>query len=269
MPIKQFILDMDGVLWRGDTLLPGFEQFFTTMAERDIPFVLATNNASKTPDQYVKKLANYGLTVTEAQIMTSAEATGSYLRSSYPAGTMAYVLGGDGLHEAMSKRGFVVVDDYKPDSNVELVVVGFNPAVCYKEMADATLYINNQGARFVGSNPDSSFPHELGQMPGAGAILALIATATDVQPEIIGKPGPTIFAQALERLGAKASETAMIGDRLNTDIAGADAAGLTKILVLSGISQLEELAESPWQPDLIFKHLGDLSDNLDKVLNYE
>jgi 4-nitrophenyl phosphatase len=268
LPIKQFILDMDGVLWRGDTPLPGFNQFFATLAERDIPFLLATNNASKTPQQYIQKLGKLGLAVDEAQIMTSAEATGSFLQHEYPAGTRAYVVGGDGLHYALSRRDFELVKSFDPDLDVPLVVIGFNPAVCYQDLAIATLYVN-KGARFIGSNPDSSFPSEMGQLPGAGALLALVSAATEVKPEIIGKPGPTIFREALLRLGAEAGQTAMIGDRLNTDIAGADAAGLVKVMVLSGISRPEEIAASPWQPDYVYQDLADVTANLDTVLAHE
>ena len=152
-----------------------------------------------------------------------------------------------------------------PQTSTPLVVVGFNRHVTYRELAGAALYINH-GARFIGTNPDVTFPSELGQLPGAGALLAFIATATGVTPEIIGKPGPALFQEALQRLGATdatmattAAVTAMVGDRLSTDIAGGQAAGLHTVLVMSGVTTAKELAAGTVLPDLVLDDIHALA----------
>lgn len=258
--IQNLIIDMDGVLWHGETPLPGFNAFFDTLRELDLRFVLATNNASKTLAQYQQKLAGFGVSLDREQIITSAEATGQYLGREYAAGTAVYVVGDDGLREAMSTRGFRLVsaEEAAKGETAAVVVVGFTRHVTYPELAMGSLLVH-KGAAFIGSNPDVSFPSEYGPLPGAGALIALIQAATGVEPTIIGKPGPIIFREAMEKLGGAPNHTAMVGDRLNTDIAGAKAAGLRSILLLSGISKREDLAESSLQPDYIFDDIIALS----------
>lgn len=254
--IRNLIIDMDGVLWHGNTPLPGFNDFFDTLHALDLNFVLATNNAARTPDQYQQKLAKLDVTVEKTQIITSAEATGQYIAKQHPAGTAVYVVGDDGLREAMTSRGFrLVTPEQAADGETAAVVtVGFTRHITYPQLAMGSLLVH-KGADFIGSNPDVSYPSEYGPLPGAGALIALIQAATGVEPTIIGKPGPIIFREAMERLGGAPDNTAMIGDRLNTDIAGAKAADLYGILLLSGISTREDLANSPVQPDLVLDDL--------------
>lgn len=261
--IKFLILDMDGVLWRGETPMPGLAQFFEDIRAAGIEAILATNNASKTVEQYQQKLARFGVDMPAERILTSAEATGDYLAESYPPGTAVYVVGGPGLHEAMTSRGFEVVTPRQAREGraAELVVIGFSPQATYDDLAMAA-HLVHKGARFVGTNPDVTFPSEVGPMPGAGALLALVSTATGVEPTIVGKPKPIMFEQALHRLNADKRDTAMVGDRLATDIAGARELGLQTILVLSGISTREEAANGPVEPDLILTDIGALADYL-------
>ncbi len=258
--IKNLILDMDGVLWRGETPMPGLNHFFDTLRRRDINFVLATNNATQTAVQYTGKLARFGVTVPPSQIVTSAEATADYLRDEYAPGTAVYVVGEPGLHQALQAREFVIcgAQEVRDGLVPALVVVGFNRHADYPLLAMAALAIH-KGARFVGTNPDVTFPSEIGLMPGAGSLLAFLQTATDVQPTIVGKPGPIMFRQALKRLGGTTANTAMVGDRLNTDIAGAKAAGLRAILVLSGITQPEDIPANGAGPDWIFADISALA----------
>ncbi|MFQ5421603.1 MAG: HAD-IIA family hydrolase, partial [Anaerolineae bacterium] len=236
--IKNLILDMDGVLWRGETPMPGLNEFFDILEQQRINFVLATNNATKTAVQYTEKLARFGIRVPPEQIVTAAEATADYLRETYGRGTAVYVVGEPGLHQALKSRSFDICSPKAVlhGSVPALVVVGFNRQADYQLLAMATLAIH-KGARFIGTNPDVTFPSEIGPMPGAGSLLAFIQSATDVTPTIVGKPGPIMFQQALKRLDGTPANTAMVGDRLNTDIAGAKAAGLPAILVLSGITR--------------------------------
>ncbi len=258
--IRNFILDMDGVLWRGETPMPGLVNFFETLREQDIGFVLATNNARKTAVQYTEKLSRLGVEIPANQILTSAETTASYLSDKYPSGSFVYVIGDKGLHEAMKEKEFVLIDrgDVKKGADVSLVVLGFTPYIEYKDLAMGSLLVH-KGAAFYRTNPDPSIPSELGPLPGAGALSAVISTATGIEPVTIGKPGPMVFEEALRRLKSSKENTAMIGDRLSTDIVGAKSAGLFAILLLSGISTREDVQESVVKPDYIFVDIEELT----------
>jgi 4-nitrophenyl phosphatase len=268
MPIRNLILDMDGVLWRGETAVTGLVDFFDTIRQLGLGFVLATNNATKTAAQYEQKLAGMGVSVPPEQILTSAEATAAYLSHHYSDGTKVYVVGESGLHQAMANRGFSILpaDGFVgAEARAALVVVGFNRQACYEHLASAA-YLINLGARFIGTNPDVTVPSEYGLLPGAGSLLAYLETATGVKPEIVGKPNRRIFDQALERLAGTADDTVMVGDRLTTDIAGAQAAGLRTILLLSGVSKMEDIAEQGIRPDWVFPDLNALAEALGNEL---
>lgn len=262
--IERLILDMDGVLWRGQTPMPGLDALFDLLDEMGIGYVLATNNATKVATQYVDRLKNYRVEVRPEQILTSSEATAAYLRARCPAGTTTYVVGEEGLRQALHAREFqVLTSEGFIDESVraEFVVVGFTRYVCYPQLASAARLIRH-GARFVGTNPDVTFPSEAGPLPGAGALLAFIEAATGVEPLIIGKPNPAIFEEALERLGGTPETTAMVGDRLETDIKGAQTAGLHTILLLSGVTGREKATQSDIRPDLIYEDISDLARHL-------
>jgi len=261
--IQNLILDMDGVLWRGDTPMPGLAEFFERLRQLNIGFVLATNNASKTPAQYVAKLARFGVEAPESAVLTSAEATAEFLRGEYEGGTAVFVVGGAGLRQAVAKRGFrlLSVEEVMAGETAAVVAVGFYQEACYAEFAAGAICVH-KGARFVGTNPDPTFPSEYGPLPGAGAFLALVETATGVAPTVIGKPGPLLFQDAMRRLGGTPENTAMVGDRLSTDIAGGIAAGIPTILLLSGITSREDLAGSDIQPDYVFADITELGKRL-------
>lgn len=260
--IQNLIIDMDGVLWRGETPMPGLADLFTKLRQRQMGFVLATNNATKTAVMYSEKLARFGVDVPPAHIITSAEATAGYLREAYDGQTAVtvYVVGEKGLHDAIVAQGFSILsaaqvhDGARPD----LVVVGFTREATYKELAMGALAVH-KGARFIGTNPDPAFPSELGPLPGAGALIGFIQIATGVEPTLIGKPGPIMFQQAMKRLGSTPQNTAMVGDRLTTDILGAKNARLHAILLLSGISTRAEVAQSGIYPDFIFADIVELT----------
>ncbi|MBK8901778.1 MAG: HAD-IIA family hydrolase [Anaerolineaceae bacterium] len=262
--IRNLILDMDGVLWRGDLPMPGLADFFITLRQQGIQFVLATNNAAKTPLQYVEKLARFGVTVAKDQIFTSAEATGDYVQGRYNPGAPVFVVGDVGLQTAIQTRGFrlLSVEEVMGGETAVFVVAGFNPHAEYNQMAAGALLIH-KGADFIGTNPDLTFPSEYGPLPGAGSFLAFLQAATGVSPVVIGKPGPLIFQMAMQKLGGTPQNTAMVGDRLETDIAGGKAAGIQTILVLSGISQLDDLAQANGlQPDFIFADIVEIAEKL-------
>jgi len=251
--IAAVIADMDGVLWRGDEPLPGLVEFFDMLRTRGLPFALATNNSAKAPAEYVAKLGRMGvLNVSEEQVITSGTATVSYLQTRYPPGTRVYVLGGDGLRTILTDAGYIVSED-----GADVVMVGFAPNLTYERLKKATLLIR-AGADFIGTNPDPSIPTPEGLAPGAGSIIAAVATASDSAPIIIGKPYPPMFEAALRFLGTLPEETLMIGDRLTTDIEGAQQVGLRTALVLTGVTTREELAVSVAQPDGVYEDLPTL-----------
>jgi 4-nitrophenyl phosphatase len=257
--IKAVISDMDGVLWRGTRLLPGMHDLFSEMRARDLPFVLATNNSGRHPEAYVQRLADKGVAgIDAAQIITSGTATADTLRAQYPDGARLHVIGEAGLRRVLSEAGFVLVDS---GGDVDAVVCGIDFDFTYAKARHATLLIRNHGAAFIGTNPDVTFPSPAGLVPGAGSVIGMIEIATDVTPQIIGKPQPAMFRVALERLGTSAHETLMIGDRLNTDIEGAQALGMQTAMVLTGVNTRAEIAQSTIKPDYIFEDLPDLLAN--------
>ena len=259
--IKNLILDMDGVLWHGETAVPGLADFFATLRRREIGFILATNNATKTVDQYTAKLARFGVIIPPAQILTSSLATAAYLSQQYPPDTAVYVIGERGLREALKAQGLRLLgrQDGENGERAAAVVIGLDRTVQYDDLAAATWYICQQQAQFVATNPDPSLPTERGPMPGAGALVAAVQAATGVKPVIIGKPGPRLFEEALRLLTGTKTNTAMVGDRLTTDIAGAQAVGLRGILLLSGVTSLVDAAVNQIKAEWVFDDLQALT----------
>lgn len=251
-PIRHLLVDMDGVLWRGSQPLPGLRRLFAFLHKHDIAFTLATNNASRTPDQYAEKLAGFGVEVPVETILTSSLVVAAYLDEVAPAGSRVYAIGRDGIEQALEEKGFVLDDE-----NADYVVVSWDRELTWEKLRTATLLIH-QGAAFIGTNPDVTFPMELGPAPGNGATLAALEAATGVSPVVTGKPEPRMYQEALGRMNATPSTTAMIGDRIETDIAGAKNLGLTTVLTLSGVTTPERLGSSPIKPDLVCEDVADL-----------
>ncbi|MBN1922043.1 MAG: HAD-IIA family hydrolase [Anaerolineae bacterium] len=252
--IRAVISDMDGVLWRGSNPLPGLRDFFALLEERGLDYMLVTNNANQSVAHYVEKLAHLGIPTAPEHVLNSAEAAGDYLAEHAPSHATVYVVGGPGLREVLARHGFILTDG----DTADYVVVGWNPTFTWEDMAKATMLIR-QGARFIGTNPDRSFPLEKGLVPGAGAQLALLEAATDVAPFVIGKPEPVLYEQAMLRMHASPETTLVIGDRLDTDILGGLRLGMPTAMVLSGINSLEDVHHSPIHPDLIFDDLKALA----------
>lgn len=247
------VLDMDGVLWHGSKPSPGLVEFFGIVRLRNIRYVLATNNSSRTVGQYVEKLASMGVEVSPEEVITSSCATADYLLTVAKPGAKVFVVGGIGLVTALESRGFQLGVD-----GAEYVVVGLDRSFTYRKMAQA-LELIQKGARYIGTNSDLTFPTADAVQPGAGAILAGISAASGVEPLIVGKPQPLMFEMALARLDTRPERTAMVGDRLETDIQGGLSAGLRTILVLSGITDEGLLAHSSIRPDWVFEDLWALT----------
>lgn len=249
--LKAAVLDMDGVTWRGSEILPGVPDFFDFLQANDIPYVLATNNSTRTVDSYVEKLNGLGIPAGPEQVVTSAVATSEYVVQHYdPAETPVYIIGQEGIRRGLAEKGF----REDPDA-ARLVVLGMDFSVNYEKFRIATLRIR-AGADFIGTNGDITFPTPEGLVPGSGSLLALLSAATDVQPLVIGKPEPAMFEVALQRLGVRPAEAVMIGDRLETDILGANQAGLHSVVVLSGVTTAETARVSAIKAGAVFENLA-------------
>lgn len=262
-PIRNLLIDMDGVLWRGDEPMPGLHRFFAFLRRHDIAFMLATNNATMTPEQHTLKLTRFGVTVPPDAVLTSALVVAAYLADVAPSGSRVYTIGEEGLDRALEEEGFILDDE-----DADYVVVGWDRELTFEKLRNASLLIH-RGAAFVGTNPDPSFPTEQGPAPGNGATLAALEAATGVSPVVTGKPEPRMYEEALRRMDARPENTAMIGDRIDTDIAGAIPIGLTTVLTLSGIATRDDIENSRIKPDLVCEDLEALLALWETILSKE
>ena len=250
--IKALVIDMDGVLWRENEAIGNLPATFARFEKAGLKVILATNNATKTQEMYIEKLAGFGAHLKKEQILNSAMGITYLLKKRFPDRGPVYIIGEIGLASALQNAGF-----YVSDQNPLAVIAGMDRKISFEKLKAATLFIRS-GVPFYGTNPDRTFPTPEGFIPGAGSILAALVAATDVEPIIAGKPAPTLYQFALEKLGTLPSETLAVGDRIETDIIGGQQAGLHTALVLSGVTTREEgLA---WKPkiDLIVPELGSL-----------
>lgn len=256
--IRAVLLDMDGVIYVGTKLLPGVQALFDYLVSSGRQWLCVTNNASKTPQQFVDTLAKMGVTAQPHQILGSAEAAAGWLRHQVNqhqwSDGKCLVMGQEGLKVALTSKGFELTDD--PHA-ATYAVAGINFQLTYEDLARTALAIR-AGAKFIGTNSDPSYPTERGQLPGAGSILALLATATGVQPQVIGKPNRGMFDQALQRLGVQPHEALMVGDRYDTDIQGAVPLGLLTAGVLTGVTTMAEWERANPKPTYVVPGLPEL-----------
>ena len=257
--ITHLIIDMDGVLYLGDKPMPRLVEFFNFLRQHSIEFILATNNSTRTPQEYVDKLAGMGVNVSPDEILVSGEATARFLAQSYPQGTRIHVFGMPSLKQAMTDQGFVLADD-----SVELVVASMDRNLTYEKLAQATILIHG-GARFYATNLDPTHPSERGLLPGTGSIILALEAASGVKPTVVGKPEPILFQLAIEQMNADCETTAVIGDRVATDIVGGKRAGLKTICVLSGASDRAEAEDI--NTDLIIEDIAHLLDAWETALS--
>ena len=255
--IRAVFFDMDGVIYVGQRLLPGVQAMLDYLTASGRRYLFVTNNATMTAVQFAEKLARLGLTVAPENILCSAEATAAWLanqiRLGWPAGKVI-VMGQAGLRDALRSAGFELTDD---PAAAAYAVAGAHFEVTYRELADAALAIRN-GARFIGTNGDRTFPSERGLIPGAGSMLALLSAATDVQPIVIGKPHPPMFEIALARVGLRRDAVMMVGDRYDTDIAGAIELGMLTTAVLTGVHDRAVFAAAQPPPHIVVEGLPEL-----------
>jgi glycerol-1-phosphatase len=242
------VFDIDGVLMRGETAVAGAGETLAALDARGVPTVYVTNNARRTPAEITAWLRAAGLTIAAERVVTSGLAAAALL----PPDTACLVIGMAGLREALSDRGCRFDDN---PATAEAVVVGFDRTLCWEDLRRATEAIV-RGARFIGTNGDTTLPVENGIWPGNGAILAALEAATGVAPEIAGKPNAPLFTAAAERLAA--APLLMVGDRLETDIAGAAGVGWDSALVLTGVDDHGAAAAADPQPTYILTGVADL-----------
>lgn len=270
--IRALIIDMDGVLWHGEQAVPGLTEFFSTLRKLELPFILATNNASLTIDQYVDKFDRMGVSVEANEVLTSGTATALHLADTYnPETTKIFVIGSEGAKTPLKNQGFTLTDLYnikdpKADNSTvaaDVVVCGLDRQLTWEKLATATMNIS-AGADFIGTNGDTTLPTEHGAAPGNGATLAAIEAATGVKATTIGKPGPILYQQALALLGVEPEATIAIGDRLDTDILGAVRTGIRSLMVLTGVSCERDIADVNYAPTWIMTDIRAITEALNQ-----
>jgi 4-nitrophenyl phosphatase len=253
---SRFAFDLDGVVWKGDRPIAGSPDTIRTLRDAGKRVTFVTNNSSDTPETYAKKLAEMGAGGSPDEVVSSADATARLLEREVPGlrGRLAYVVGGEGLLNAVASVGVrIATADEAKDAS--LVVVGWDRTLTFEKLRLATLAVR-AGAIFVASNTDATYPAPEGLIPGAGAIVAALRTSTGVEPLVAGKPDPGVFQVARDRLGG--TPALVVGDRVETDVVAAKAAGWPGALVLSGATGVPELAVAPAWPDFVLWRLTDI-----------
>lgn len=252
--IQAMMIDIDGTLIRGDQALPGMPEFFQFMNNHHIKFQVASNNATKTIHTYQQKLAALGADLTIENVLTCSTVTALYLQEHFPNGKV-YMIGQAGLSEALTDAGIGIADGF--NGKVDAVVVGGDYELTYDKLKYASLHIQ-QGAEFIGTNPDLLYPTDEGLVPECGMTLVALETATEVKPKIMGKPNQFMFELGMKKMGVKPAGTAMLGDRLETDIEGGQRAGMKSILVETGVDNRASTKSKNIFPDLIVEDLEEL-----------
>jgi NagD protein len=248
---KNYLIDMDGVLVTGGTIIPGADLFIERLKAAGKKFFVLTNNPRYTPGDLAYRLQFAGLSVPADCIFTSAMATARFLHSQRPSGT-AYVIGDSGLTSAIHGVGYVITE-----RNPDYVVLG--EAASYSlESLTVGIRLIQAGARFIATNPDANGPSETGIVPACGAIAALIERASGINAFFIGKPNPLMMRMALNAMGAHSEETAMVGDRMDTDMIAGVQTGMDTILVLSGVTRKADIERYPYRPKLVVDSVADI-----------
>ena len=255
MAIESWLMDMDGVLVHEANALPGADRFLAALREKGLPFLLLTNNSIYTRRDLAARLRTSGLDVPEESIWNSASATARFLETQRPNGT-AFVVGESGLSTSLYQAGYTLTD-----RDPDYVILGETRTYSFERITQAIRLIGD-GARFIATNPDPTGPSPSGPLPATGSVAALITKATGVEPYFIGKPNPLMMRTALNRLEAHSETTAMIGDRMDTDIVSGLEAGMETILVLSGVTTRAETERFPYRPSRIVDSVADLIDTL-------
>lgn len=253
MSYKGYLIDLDGTIYKGKDRIPAGERFISRLQELDIPYLLVTNNTTRTPEMIQEMLAeNFYVQTPLTTIYTATMATIDYMNDQNLEKT-AYVIGETGLKTAIKEAGYI-----HDKENPAYVVVGLDTKVTYDMLADATLAIQN-GAHFIGTNPDLNIPTERGLMPGAGSLIQLLEAATRIKPVYIGKPNAIIMDKALDVLGVTREDAIMVGDNYLTDVMAGIQNDIATLLVTTGSTKTEEVKNLPIQPTHVLSTLDDWS----------
>jgi NagD protein len=250
-----FLIDMDGVIYRGHHLIPGADRFIQDLIKRDIPFLFLTNNSQRTRRDVATRLDRLGIPVGEEHVFTCAMATARFLASQKPDGT-AFVIGEGGLLTALHANGYSIVD-----TDPDYVVVGEGRVLNF-EMAEAALGMIRGGAKLIATNLDPNCPTQAGMRPGCGSVVAMLEVASGIKAFSVGKPSPVMLRAARKELGLSTDQTVVIGDTMDTDILGGTQLGYKTILVLSGGTRKEDLRNFAYRPDLIVDSIADLDSQM-------
>jgi NagD protein len=252
-----FLIDMDGVIYRGGHLIPGADDFINGLRAAEIPFRFLTNNSQRTRRDVAKRLQRLGIDVESQHVYTCAMATARFLAQQKPHGT-AYVIGEGGLLTALHENGYAVVD-----RDPDYVVVGEGRTISF-EMVEAALKMVLGGAKLVATNLDPNCPTESGLRPGCGATVAMLEAASGVKAFSVGKPSPVMLRGARKELGLTTDQTVVIGDTMETDILGGVQLGYHTVLVLSGGTASQDLHRSAYHPELVIDSIADLNQRLEE-----
>lgn len=244
---------MDGVIYSGTRLIPGAANFITRLRNNRIPYRFLTNNSQRARRDVALKLRRLGIQAEPEDVFTCAMATARFLASQKRGGT-AYVIGENGLANALHVNGYTIVDD-----DADYVVVGEGRTLTF-EMIERGVRLVERGARLIATNLDPSCPTESGIRPGCGAIVAMIEKATGVKAFSVGKPSPVMMRAARKEMGLSSEQTVMVGDTMETDILGAVQLGYRSVLVLSGGTKREDLSRFAYQPDIVVENIGEIPD---------
>jgi NagD protein len=253
--IESWLMDMDGVLVHEQAAIPGADRFLRRLRERALPFLVLTNNSIYTRRDLAARLLASGLEVPEEAIWTSALATASFLEAQRPGGT-AFVIGEAGLTTALHESGYTLTE-----ASPDYVVLGETRTYSFERITQAIRLVA-AGARFIATNPDPTGPTPQGPLPATGSVAALISRATGVAPYFVGKPNPLMMRSALNAIDAHSETTAMVGDRMDTDVVSGLEAGMHTILVLTGSTSREAAERFPYRPSRIVQSVADLVDEL-------
>jgi len=260
--IKTVLLDMDGVLWHGSEPVIDIQSLFKCIRDSNLQAYCVTNNSTSSVGYHLERLRGFGVSLSPQQIITSAEATGAYLKKTFSEGGDVFLIGEEGIRQALEQRGFDILE-VGSNKDPLAVIVGLDRGFNYRVFNQAVQHIR-RGAQFLGTNPDLTLPTPQGPAPGAGSIIAGIEASSGKKAHIIGKPNMDLYSLALSRSSSQPGEVIMIGDRLETDILGAQRLGMLTGLVLTGISTREQAENWNPQPDIIAENAIQVIEKLRK-----
>ncbi len=259
---KTILLDGDGVLWKSNQPMPGISDFFNILDQHEVRWALLTNNNSHTVNDYIDKLGQFGIRANSNCIFTSSTTTADYLLEKYGPDALLHVVGSHGLIETLKEAGLkFTIGEEQPGVHVDAVVAGMDRELNYKKITIAMRLIMD-GANFIATNTDGSYPTPQGILPGTGMVIGALQFASVTEPLVMGKPQPTIYLNALKHLKCRPDEALMVGDRLDTDILGANQLGIHTAAVLSGVTSQNEINQKDIKPDYIFQDIAALADKL-------